>query len=159
VYTFTSDSPFSSAYNYVALMAKKAGTFKLTFTLTQDGTTYTYPLTVVVKKYANPISNLTVNNKNYASGFDKYSFLGEVNFGQGPELGFYHYKKETFKCSLTLKKGYSLEGVYWSGKKIKTTKSNGKYSFTINAGGDGGSLEFILKDKQGNRLTLYSCFS
>jgi hypothetical protein len=140
-------------------MAKKAGKFKLTFTLTQDGTTYTYPFTVVVKKYVNPISNLTVNNKNYASGFDKYSYLGEgANFGQGPELAFYHYKKETFKCSLTLKKGYSLEAVYWSGKTLKTTKSNGKYSFTINAKGDTASLEFLLKDKQGNYLTLNSCF-
>jgi hypothetical protein len=150
-------TPNLGAWGDVTLMAKKAGKFKLTLVLTQDGTTYTYPLTVTVKKYVNPISNLTINNKNYAKRFNKYSYIGRSGYGRGKEIIFYNSKQQTYTCSLTLKKGYSLEEVYWSGEKLNTTKSNGKYSFTINIKENYVKyLEFVLKDKQGNRLTMWS---
>lgn len=114
----------SDDYNTaIDIVLKKAGTTKVSFTLTKGKESKRYTVKVTVHKYENPVKAFKIGKKNYAANFKKKSYL-------------FSAKKISGKITITAAKGWKVKKIQKNsinnkGTQKFTTLKNGKnYTFT-----------------------------
>ena len=112
-------------YPYISVIAKKAGTAKLTISVLESGKKKTYKMTVTVKKYSSPVKKYRIGSKNYAKKFKKWIQSQNTVF-----------PKKKAKVSISAAKGWKLKSIIVYGSKKgqedyvhKVIKNNSSFDF------------------------------
>lgn len=95
--------PFLGDYT-ITMTAKKAGTSTVSFKVKRkNGKTYSFTSKVTVYNYTNPLSVCKFGKKDYAKSYNKKNMVPTVK----------GYPKKAKVC-IVAKKGYKIEGIYYS---------------------------------------------
>lgn len=149
--------PSSTGKNYAVCTAKKPGNAIITYKYKMNGYTYTYKFKWKIVKYKNPLLSFTIGDTEYASKFNKKSYVTFENDG-GEKM-----------VSIKAKNGYTVDSFYvyyrvknWAReKKYVNGMASSKKRFDNNSVVDMTNVDAIsitMKDKKGNGYpTLYIC--
>lgn len=151
------ENPYPYGENYdFSLCPVKTGKATITVTIESGAETTTFVINNKVISYKNPLSKLVINGKNKTKAFNKEQYLRSgTNLESSSILNMYSGKSKTMTGQIKMKKGYKLVSVKNVNKKIKLTKKQGSYYFTIKKS-KLKMLKITYKDKKGKTRYLYN---
>ena len=151
------ENPYSYGDNYnFSLCPVKTGKATITVTIESGAETTTFVINNKVISYKNPLSKLVINGKNKTKAFNKEQYLRSgTNLESSSILNVYSGKAKNMTGQIKMKKGYKLVSVKNGNKKVKLTKKQGSYYFSIKKS-KLKMLKITYKDKKGKTRYLYN---
>lgn len=159
-YTLKEDTYISywdEAPNYEFILNPlKKGNTKITITITTGDKVTTYVIKNKIESYTNPLKKLVINGKNKTKAYNKEQYLQTgTNLESKNSLNMYETDNKKVTGQITMKKGYKLVSVHNGKKKVKLTKKNGTYYFSISMT-KLKDLKITYKTKKGKTRYLYN---
>lgn len=150
-------NPYTYGDNFeFSLCPVKTGKATITVTIESGADKLTFVINNKVISYKNPLSKLIINGKNKTKAFNKEQYLRSgTNLESSTTLNMYNGKSKTMTGQIKMKKGYKLVSVKNGNKKVKLTKKQGSYYFSVKKS-KLKMLKITYKDKKGKTRYLYN---
>ena len=136
----------------------KSGNAKITITIESGDVKTTFVVKNKVISYQNPLENLVINGRNKTKAYNRVQYLRVgTNLESSTSLDMYNTESEKVTGQIKMKKGYKLVSVKKGKTKIKLTKKNGIYYFSVKKPKLWEEFKIIYKDKKGKTRCLCNC--